>query len=194
MNTSFTNALLLCTGALLAAGLLACGSEGDASSQAWPRASGLDSAAAPEVVAKGAAAEPAPAHQVVALVLETRSGESDYGWSFARNASVPAEEADLTIFSSDCGARGRWVTLKGHGLSFCGPYERACSQTQTGSLEVGGSEPIAALGDRFAIMRDDEVIGYFTLAERTETPFDWYEAEPIGPFAVVLDVDLSEPL
>ena len=49
----------------------------------------------------------------VPLLLETRAGTSAEGWSFAAEALVPAEEADIVLFSWDCGARGRWVTLVG---------------------------------------------------------------------------------
>jgi hypothetical protein len=125
----------------------------------------------------------------IPLFLETRSGTSSTGWSFSANDVVDAANAHLVLSSWDCGARGRWVRLEGQGIEFCHATEDGALDPDTcgrTTLEVGGSQPELALGERFYVRTDRQEL-LLELVDRTETPFEWYEAEDLS-FFVDLDV------
>ena len=101
-------------------------------------------------------------------------------------------QADLLLSSTDCGARGRWVTLESNTVEFClaadptTPTADRCGLTH---LQVGGSEPELALGDVFFIRaantaNSDQAV---ELVDRTDTPMDWFEADDLS-FEVVLEL------
>lgn len=118
---------------------------------------------------------------VATLLLPTRDGTSPTGWSIDARREVPEEEADLVLASWDCGARGRWVELRA-------PDGQVCAAEACGtSVQIGGSDPAVAVGEVFVVEVGDtrhEV----QLIDRTDTPFDWYEAEDLS-FEVVLSID-----
>ncbi len=123
-------------------------------------------------------AEPARA-VTLTLTLETRDGIGSQGYSFASGQLVPASEADLRISSSDCGARGRWVTLNaGEGLLLC--HAQVCSPT----LAAGGTDE--AFHEPFEVRRGDSVLGTARITRETPTPGDWYVPSPTPPFEVLL--------
>lgn len=126
--------------------------------------------------------------ETLTLTLEQRAGESARGWSIATGTLVPASDADLTISSFDCGARGRWVSLNTRGgLALC--VDTPCNGT---SLGVGGSDADLAIGDTI-ILEDNEVpLARLTLRGRTDTPFEWYEEVPLRPFEVQLALERAE--
>jgi len=123
----------------------------------------------------------------IVLVLETRDGTGSQGWSFGENGLVDADEAHLVLSSWDCGARGRWVTMEARGVELCLATADGALDAETCAhegLEIGGSQPEVALGDRVFVRVDGEVVP-LVLVDRTDTPFEWYEAEDLG-FEVVL--------
>jgi len=125
------------------------------------------------------------------LTLPSRDGTAPTGWSFAAGTLVPAEAADLLLSSSDCGARGRWVYLTGAASSCRAEEDGGVPDVESCApfgLEIGGSAPDVALGEVFYVWhagRDEPVA--LALVDRTDTPFDWYEAEDLS-FEVVLAV------
>jgi hypothetical protein len=124
----------------------------------------------------------------IRIVLTKREGQSEVGWSFAADGLVPAEEADLTLSSADCGARGRWVFLDANGLRLC-PLEETvrCQDLSScpSSLEIGGSSPAIDIGSSFLVTDDHGAVRRLQLIARTDTPFDWFESAD-APFEVVL--------
>ena len=128
--------------------------------------------------------------QVVTLTLETRAGTGEFGWSLTEQALVPAAAADLTIFSTDCGARGRWVMLDGHGVQLCetATGDETADCWWSGSVEIGGSDQGPETGNSYLVQRDGVVVARLSLLDRTVLSQDWYVA-PVAPFEVVLDVE-----
>lgn len=123
------------------------------------------------------------------LTLETREGMASQGWSFSEDALVEADHAHIVLSSFDCGARGRWVTLEAQDADICPATPEgdldpgSCSDH---GFDIGGSDPEVELGDRFFVRTEGGVVP-LVLVDRTETPFDWYEAEDLS-FDVVLAV------
>lgn len=126
----------------------------------------------------------------IPLLLDTRSGTSTLGWSFAQQGLVPAKDADLVLTSSDCGARGRWVMLEGTGTVELCTFEE--QDTIVGicapDLEIGGSDVWMEPGDRLVVRIGDRD-HTLALLDRTETPFDWYEADDLSFFVDLHHVD-----
>ncbi|PRQ08772.1 hypothetical protein [Enhygromyxa salina] len=139
--------------------------------------------------------EPEPAAtQLVTLRLDTRDGVSALGWSLASQALVPEAAANLSIASSDCGARGRWVQLQSRDMMLCelGTHADESDPTDCAwltSVEIGGSDAEPEFGSRFLAMRDGVIVARLTLVDRTTLADNWYML-PITPFDVVLDVEL----
>lgn len=132
-----------------------------------------------------------PERQIIRLTLNKRAGRSDEGWSFASQSLVPADQADLTLSSADCGARGRWVFLEIAGQQACAIDQGIrCQDFSTcgaASIEIGGSSPRVEIGQQIALVDDAGVLSrVLELVDRTQTPFEWYET-PDAPFEVVLD-------
>ncbi len=124
-------------------------------------------------------ARPAPRTEEVTLTLETRDGSGANGWSFAMHRLVAGEQADVRVASSDCGARGRWVTLNaGEGVELC--TASGCQR----SLPAGGSD--GAFAGEFEVRRGEAVLGTARIARHSPTPQDWYARQPMPPFEVVL--------
>jgi len=124
----------------------------------------------------------------VVLRLATRDGISSQGWSFSEGDLVDAEDADLLLSSWDCGARGRWVSLVVQGHELChADLDGGLDPGRCGhmSVEVGGSDPELPLGGRLFLQGGDRLVS-LVLVDRTETPFDWYEADDLS-FEVVLE-------
>lgn len=125
-----------------------------------------------------------PGAERVVLTLEKRSGVSERGWSLDERRIVSSDNADLFIGSTDCGARGRWVNIQSADLHLCHDNGETC--TTRWGVEVGGTDPDVALGDRILVERDGTPLGDLYLIRRTATPPDWYE-QPDAPFIVELD-------
>lgn len=129
------------------------------------------------------------ASSVIQLRLETRTGTSTQGWSFDTESTTDSAQADLLLSSTDCGARGRWVTLQSDTVEFCiasDPTTPTPDQCGLNYIDVGGTEPELALGDVFFI-RTAKADHTVELIDRTETPMDWYQADDLS-FDVVLEL------
>lgn len=125
---------------------------------------------------------------VLVLTLESRSGTSALGWSFAAGGLVPAEQADLLLSSFDCGARGRWVQLVAADGELCTSesewdWANGCAD----ELEVGGSDPVVELDALLTFVDPGGQAIDLLLQDRTATPFEWYEADDLS-FEVALEV------
>ena len=154
-----------------------------AKSEAPPESSTVDGDDAPQIF------RCTPA---VTLTLQERSGVGSTGWSFDAQQLVPTADAHMAISSTDCGARGRWVSLDGWDVSFCAQADvtdvSECASSSTPSIEIGGNDSNVAVGDGFWVMRDDVPVAFITLTERTDLEDDWYAQSPVDPFEVTLTV------
>jgi len=158
--------------------LFACEPEEDLGAFEAPAGSALATA----VYAPGEAEEDADP-PLTQLTLETRDGSSATGWSFAEGALVEAERADLVLMSWDCGARGRWVQLRSDHVDLCTVQGEGMVCTR--NLEIGGSDPTVEIDDVIVMRLEDGTEYEVVLVDRTDTPFDWYEADDLG-FEVTL--------
>lgn len=105
------------------------------------------------------------------LTLETRTGESRLGYSFATHGLVERDSADVWLTAWDCGARGRWVDLV----------------MRDGSrVSAGGTEE--AFEGEVEVRSGDVVLGKLSITKHSPTPRDWYEAQPIPPYEVTLEL------
>lgn len=129
-------------------------------------------------------ADPAHSRSLVTLRLDGREARAATGWSFAHDGVVPAEDADLVLTHSDCGARGRWVFVEGVHASVCRSMHRTglegCSP-----IEIGGSAPEIEPGEWFYVQLGGGELVSVQLVDRSETPFDWLDQDDVG-FDVVL--------
>jgi hypothetical protein len=120
-----------------------------------------------------------------------------FGYSFEAEKLVPALQSDAVISSWDCGARGRWVKMNaGPLISFCAKGSTSLTELAqaalencdwTTSIDIGGSHPDTSLGDGFLVRRGEIVVGRFIVANRTPTPFEWYQLSDLS-YDVGLDI------
>ena len=198
LRSPLTVSFRLTAGSLLLIATAACGAGPEEAPPDEPElrqfdAHVEDTAAAP--VSDDVDPEPG---QLITLLLETREGTGSMGFSFSQGM-VPAAEADLVLSSWDCGARGRWVTVDTQGPALCqaeegeaAPDFDTCSSLFTPSVQVGGSHPSVEIDGAFYARAADGSIYKLIFRDRTETPFEWFEAEDLS-FEVVLEVELMHP-
>ena len=137
-----------------------------------------------------------PTVSTLSLTLETRSGIAREGWRFSPLERIAEAKAELTLSSWDCGARGRWVDLRGSaGLEFCVQPKAATLQdidtndancVWTSSFEAGGSR-VDVTGRGVLVRRGSERLGVLRIARHSILAERWYEEDPIAPFDVELE-------
>ena len=146
----------------------------------------------PPAQTSGAIAHP----EQVTLRLETRSGTGIIGASLAPIGSAPLSQAHLTIFSFDCGARGRWVSIVGgERVTFCtrlpaSSVDQISTQTDQCAWErsfpAGGSDRPDYVGTSVLVREGERLLGRLRITRHTATPREWY-LTPDQPFEISLD-------
>lgn len=128
------------------------------------------------------------------LSLDTDNGESATGWSFAQDAVVPREQADIVLFGSGCrGAVGVYVSSKQDDVDVClsdasgiGPDLDTCGWSVLAGGNLGTEIDV---GDVFFVRVNSNRSHAVELVDRTEYPSDASNASAVG-FEMVLSTGL----